>query len=882
MNNDSCHLENDIGLPIEDRIDILYQEIELAVRWERPAILFAIYKSDSIRDEVNTILQEKLKAISQKTHSIKTNYPDQFDFLSQISKLPNLSQTVLLIDGFNWECGAEGVRVFTQFNEHREYFIDNNIRAIFWLFENEVSDFATNATECWILRHRVVEFVDIAHQTQRAIESTGPIEMTIEHPPVDEYSSNGPVEQITNVLDSEEENASRAKALMGLGMVFWRKGNLQRALKYLHTAEEISKLLTNHNLEAQCNNALALVHTDLGNLDDAVSAYHCAISLSPESEFLWSNLGKLLSKNEKNEEALIAFKRALSYAPQDFLSWDGVGHIYNKFGVYQNAISAFEKALKIAPYYEYSWEGIGKAYLESGLIEKAKNALNQAVEINTHLIDAWINLGKSFSQEERDLDAMAVFQRALEFNPQNANLWLELGKVQLLKKNFAESITAFQKVLSQKPQCSEAHLRLADALFQIGDYGTSASVYEDCLPLFEDKAARSALWDRLGDSYSHLKDYEKAIAAYKQADLLRKESQNGDEQNAGLVNQPIKPEDMNSESADQDISGLERGEKMIEANHVLDLKTAAEWNEHGHSHLKAGAYNDAIVAYTKAIELAPQTCWPYIHNLAHVHYEKGKARGKNSIGKNEDPDIWEGEEEGESASFLGCETIPSVGQFDSIEEPGLEKNHKIHSIEPSETAPNPGHVDLNSSIPVNCCSQAKEAQVLGPLEEANDELGSTSDLKIDVSQASTNGNEIPSENPIFSQPVEATPQNSMDWNEIGNSYNSSKKFDDAIEAFKKAIEIDRKNGQPYSNLGFTYYRLGQYETAILLYKKSLDFLITSEEKAVSWNRLGDAYRQLGDYWNALAAYQKASELAHALNLGMACASVTLLENSVAG
>ena len=113
MNNDSLPLEHDLGLSFQDRIDILYHEIELAVRWDRPSILFAIYKSDFIRDEVDALLREKLKKISQKTHSIKTSHGNQIDFLSQISKLPDLSQTVLLIDGFNWECGTEGCLLYT-------------------------------------------------------------------------------------------------------------------------------------------------------------------------------------------------------------------------------------------------------------------------------------------------------------------------------------------------------------------------------------------------------------------------------------------------------------------------------------------------------------------------------------------------------------------------------------------------------------------------------------------------------------------------------------------------------------------------------------------------------------------------------------------------
>jgi tetratricopeptide (TPR) repeat protein len=117
---------------------------------------------------------------------------------------------------------------------------------------------------------------------------------------------------------------------------------------------------------------------------------------------------------------------------------------------------------------------------------------------------------------------------------------------------------------------------------------------------------------------------------------------------------------------------------------------------------------------------------------------------------------------------------------------------------------------------------------------------------------------------------------------MGNSFMSSKKYNNAIEAYKKAIELDPKNGQPYSNLGFIYYRLGKYDFAVLLYKKSIDLLDSPKDKAISWNMLGDAYRRLGDYGNALAAYKKSGENEPAVSPVMARARATLLENIVAG
>ena len=98
--------------------------------------------------------------------------------------------------------------------------------------------------------------------------------------------------------------------------------------------ENFSKSIGDQPLQAQCQNALALVHTELGNVDEAVAAYQSAISLSPESEYLWNNLGQLLSKNERNEEAINAFNKALACSPRDFLSWNGIGHIYLQNGCF--------------------------------------------------------------------------------------------------------------------------------------------------------------------------------------------------------------------------------------------------------------------------------------------------------------------------------------------------------------------------------------------------------------------------------------------------------------------------------------------------------------------------------------------------------------------
>jgi tetratricopeptide (TPR) repeat protein len=321
---------------------------------------------------------------------------------------------------------------------------------------------------------------------------------------------------------------------------------------------------------------------------------------------------------------------------------------------------------------------------------------------------------------------------------------------------------------------------------------------------------------------------------------------------------------------------------MNEANQVFDHRTAREWNELGNAHLKAGAYNDAITAYTKAIEMAPEACWPYIHNLAHVQYQKGKAKGRLAVGQTEDPDLWEGEDESDAATLFDMAAIPSAQRGDAGGNLELEKpsGDEPAVAPPAATPVVEAEADLPPAAPCPAGGGSEPVlQAEEPAPKAAAEAAAADPAPLPPTDLEYT---IPSRRPTAAQLVDNTPRNSIDWNELGNTYARSKKYEEAIEAYKKAIEMNPKYGQPYNNLGFVYYHLGKFDVAVLLFKMSIELLDTQDEKITAWNKLGDSYRRLGEYEKALAAYQKSSEIAPPVSPLMARARATLLENSIAG
>ena len=57
---------------------------------------------------------------------------------------------------------------------------------------------------------------------------------------------------------------------------------------------------------------------------------------------------------------------------------------------------------------------------------------------------------------------------------------------------------------------------------------------------------------------------------------------------------------------------------------------------------------------------------------------------------------------------------------------------------------------------------------------------------------------------------------------LGNAYMSRKKFDEAIQNYKKAIELDPKDASAFYNLGIVYKTQNKGDEAIQFYKKAIE------------------------------------------------------------
>lgn len=158
-----------ISKTFQESLSLLLEELRLAIQWNRPSILLAVQSSRAGQIVAEAALEKKLKRLSQKVVHINLS-KNQLDIsiLAAVSSSPqNIIYFFSHLNHRNRENSER--KIYRSLNLYRETFIENNIRAIFWLNKNEAADLPRYAPDFWVFRHRVVEFASPRRSQMKSI-----------------------------------------------------------------------------------------------------------------------------------------------------------------------------------------------------------------------------------------------------------------------------------------------------------------------------------------------------------------------------------------------------------------------------------------------------------------------------------------------------------------------------------------------------------------------------------------------------------------------------------------------------------------------------------------------------------------------------------------
>jgi tetratricopeptide (TPR) repeat protein len=154
-----------------------------------------------------------------------------------------------------------------------------------------------------------------------------------------------------------ETDGAYAPALVGRGRALLELGRDGEALASFEAAVKADPSLSDLQARIQVlrfravqeNLARAKAASDAGQWAEARAAYTQAIAASPESAFLYRDLGLVERKAGEQAVAIEQFRKAIALEPQDAVSHAQIGGILEEQGDIAGAIAAYDKARSLDP-----------------------------------------------------------------------------------------------------------------------------------------------------------------------------------------------------------------------------------------------------------------------------------------------------------------------------------------------------------------------------------------------------------------------------------------------------------------------------------------------------------------------------------------------------
>src|ERR1035437_2120033 len=154
--------------------------------------------------------------------------------------------------------------------------------------------------------------------------------------------------------------------------------------------------------------------------------------------------------------------------PDSAMAHNNLGNILLRKGRVEDAIIHLQTALKIDPDYAEPHANLGSALFQNGQIDEALIEYQKSVEINPNFAGSQFNLGMTLFQKGRVDEAITHYQRAVELSPNFPGSKFNLGSAFLQKGQVDEAIIYFQKALEINPNYPEAYNSLGFALYKKG------------------------------------------------------------------------------------------------------------------------------------------------------------------------------------------------------------------------------------------------------------------------------------------------------------------------------------------------------------------------------------------------------------------------------
>ncbi len=242
-----------------------------------------------------------------------------------------------------------------------------------------------------------------------------------------------------------------ADALHLLGVIAFQGGDNDQALALISKAVNIRP-----GTPVFLDN-LGLVLARLGRLEDAEQAHRKALALDDGLACAHNNLGAVLRAAGDMSGAEAAHRRALELDPGNVGAHNNLGNVLAVSGRAGEAEENYRQALTLNPDFPMALSNLGSVLRGRGNLDEAEALCRRAVDLSPDYAQGWNNLGNILMAREQVDEAVTCFRRAVEIHPGFELAWSNLGSALVGLGLWEEAKRAFHQAIKADPRCAEAH-----------------------------------------------------------------------------------------------------------------------------------------------------------------------------------------------------------------------------------------------------------------------------------------------------------------------------------------------------------------------------------------------------------------------------------------
>ena len=420
----------------------------------------------------------------------------------------------------------------------------------------------------------------------------------------------------------------------------------------------------------------------------------------------------------------------------------------------------------------------------------------------------------------------------------NHEFWNELGNLYFMQGAYEPAIHAYLRSIELEIKFGRSYSNLAMAFVQIGKYSEAIKLYRRSITLLPNEKEQAITWNRLGILYRQVKDYNSALEAYQQADILdpQQESDRLSETGRGSkMPLTVSKPDIDIESlltADQDSDDSEKMD-LIEINAELEI---------AEEHSNISWFDSEFLPSDPEEQLLVET----LHEtMAGIHSEwKPATTEETAIVGTSVLVNWDLE-------TIAQEDLPLIIPIDleTVSQKDLDDGNMETNLLAEKDGRQPVTFEMQDECEIAHNETKYELALLTePIGAASSsEIESESTISLPVSdpvieQSETDLNSFELDIAKHKQAALSNPRNYAVWEVLGDAYKSAGLYKDALLAYQKAISVNPYKPSSFYRLGLVHAIERNDAEAVTAFQKVLELV---PDHAQAHASLASQYLRMG-------------------------------------